>query len=154
MRVICSYLLSRRCCCLLALPDQKASCAKHRGKPGREPWWTRSSEERAKHLVDGLLQAHSHQPGLHRVLIEVSPPSAHRSDGLFDRQYLDAYRKVIAAARGASPDVRLAVPAKLLAGAVEGAIHLGVRSDVASSLRWRRGLVRLVHRFLEDELPH
>lgn len=98
---------------------------------------------RAGALVDGLIAVHTRHPGLHRVLMELSPPHA-QAIPAFEVAYLAAYADWVRSVRGRLPLATAQVMAWVLSGAVEGAIHAGARSGMLSAPRFRRELLDLL----------
>lgn len=110
-----------------------------------------SAHERAVALVDRLVAVHAASPGLHRALLEAAPRDAGPDLATFEADYHDAYVAVIAAARGRRAGAALS--ARVLAGAVEGAIHHAVRAGAIDAPAWRAEMIGLVARCLRDERP-
>ena len=111
-------------------------------------------ESRIAALVDGMIAVHSRHPAAHRVLLEESPRGvdSRSTHDLFGRECKKAYEVLFAAnASGTVDDV--CVGARVLAGALAGAVHEAARQGPLSSPDLRRELIILVDAFLNASRP-
>jgi len=101
-------------------------------------------------LVDGMIAAHSIQPELHRVLLDIAPPhsSSISAHSVFEAQYLARYRTVVEAFPGSRGHAANSMVAQVLSAAVEGVIHSAARSGTLKSKELKEELVHLVCSYL------
>jgi AcrR family transcriptional regulator len=100
-------------------------------------------------LVDGMIAVHSRHPTAHRVLLEESPrgEDSRGAHDLFGRECKKAYEVLFRTnVRGVVDDV--CVGARVLAGALAGAVHEAARQGQLSAPDLRRELIILVGAFL------
>lgn len=108
---------------------------------------------RVDDLVRGMIAAHSIHPALHRVLLDEVPSdagarSAHR---VFESEYLQRYRAIVAALRSAGDvqaDADHDMMVQVLSSAVEGVIHGAARRGTLASPALRHELVAMIHAYL------
>ncbi len=101
--------------------------------------------ERVRRLVDGMIRAHDAGPALHRALLEEAPTTTRNntSNAAFENAYLEAYVVLLRGSkRRANPHLTQA--ARVLAAAVEGAVHDGARMGTLNATVFREELERLI----------
>ena len=103
-------------------------------------------------LVDGMIAVHSIQPALHRVLLDEAPryDGSRSVHGLFESEYIERYKALVAAFRNGEARAALEVTAQVLSSAVEGVIHNAARRGMLKSPELRRELVHMVCSYLRS----
>jgi AcrR family transcriptional regulator len=103
---------------------------------------------RIEELVEGLAAVHGASPALHRALLAEAPRTARGSAAqeAFEQAYLAGYMALMPVARGSR--ARRAEAARVLAAAVEGAVHDAALRETLKSPIFREELTRMVRSFL------
>jgi AcrR family transcriptional regulator len=105
-------------------------------------------------LVDGMIAVHRRHPAAHRVLLEESPrgEDSRSAHDRFDVECTKAYKTLFRAnVRGVAE--RGCVGARVLAGALAGAVHEAARQGQLASPVLRRELIALVDGYLSRLRP-
>jgi AcrR family transcriptional regulator len=105
-------------------------------------------------LVDGMIAVHRRHPAAHRVLLEESPrgEDSRSAHDRFDVECTKAYETLFRAnVRGVAE--RGCVGARVLAGALAGAVHEAARQGQLASPVLRRELIALVDGYLSRLRP-
>jgi hypothetical protein len=101
-------------------------------------------------LVDGVIAAHSTNQKLHRVLLDEVPLAARSSYTAFEAEYLRRYQVLMEAFSKRADRLDNSMPAHVLAGAVEGAVHAAARYGKLGSAELKVELNRLVCAYLRE----
>lgn len=106
---------------------------------------TQPLARRVDQLVRGLVAAHGVHPGLHRVLLEVSPRhvAGDAAQADVEARLMAGYEALAAEVPGRAKVSRRAL-AQVLADAVDGVIHNAARRGTLQSAQLRRELVALI----------
>lgn len=100
-------------------------------------------------LVEGMLQVHSSNPSLHKALLEEAPrfgsSAAHVE---FEKNYLERYCAFVSKHLRGPRAGSSRVVARVLAGAIEGAVHDAATHGQSSSPALKREIVSLVRSYL------
>jgi AcrR family transcriptional regulator len=106
---------------------------------------TKATENSVDELVDGMIAAHAALPAFHRALLDEAPARAQDEHPVeFERAYFAAYAELLRLAAGPEGSVEGDFAARVLACAVEGAVHDGARRGVLESPSFSRELKRLI----------
>lgn len=105
---------------------------------------------RVARLVAGVIAAHSVDPALHRILLTEVPLKDRSHYDVFEREYQQRYRAVVAAWPGERDELRDEMAARVLAAAVEGIVHAAARHDALGSPFLKDELERLVRGYLRE----
>jgi AcrR family transcriptional regulator len=102
-------------------------------------------------LVDGMIAVHSRYPAAHRVLLEESPrgEDSRGAHDLFEVAYRKAYEALFKVNSLRVTDARIG--ARVLAGAVAGAVHEAARQGMLGSPVFREELIRLIAAYLSSQ---
>jgi AcrR family transcriptional regulator len=108
--------------------------------------------QRVEQLITGMIEIHSINPALHRVLLEEAPMSeraraAHKN---FESEYLRRYRRLIWSAGSKPSDQSCEISAQILSSALAGVIHDAARKGNLRESIVQRELVRLVRSYLKQ----
>lgn len=100
-------------------------------------------------LIEGMLELHSSNPSLHKALLEEAPrvelSGAHAE---FEREYLEGYCAFVSKHLRDSRAGPSRVIARVLAGAIEGAVHDAATHGQSGSPAFKRELAFLVRSYL------
>jgi AcrR family transcriptional regulator len=101
-------------------------------------------------LVEGMLQVHSANPSLHKALLEEAPRALKGTDAHeeFEKKYLRCYRLLVAKHRRARHDASNDVVARVLASAVEGAVHYAAVNGLIRSPQLKREIIVMARTYL------
>lgn len=100
-------------------------------------------------LVDGMIAVHSRHPAAHRVLLEESPrgDDSRGVHDLFGAECKRGYEALFMANTSGMSD-HVGIGARVLAGALAGAVHEAARQGALSSPALRQELITLVDTYL------
>ncbi len=106
-------------------------------------------------LVQGMIDAHSINPDLHRVLLDEVPglEGSRSAHDAFLADYRRCYRDFVTTHRHADPGPSDDLLAQLLSGVVEGVIHNGARKGTLASAELRQELVKMICFYLGGTDP-
>jgi len=101
-------------------------------------------------LVANVIEAHSRNPGLHRVLLDEAPgPDAYRDqNSRIEAEYLSQFTAAAAAFRAGTTATPDAVVGLMLSDAIDGIVHNAARRGRLRDLQVREELVRLIDLYL------
>ncbi len=106
----------------------------------------------AADLVRGIVDAHSINPRLHRVLLDEVPAEygSRAAQDDFEARYLGLYRMAVAHYRPAGRSGETELVAQVLSSAVEGVVHNAARRGMLASAEMQRELVDLICAYLSN----
>jgi AcrR family transcriptional regulator len=111
----------------------------------------RSLSQHVELLVQGMIEAHSVNADLHRVLLDEVPGhdgSSRRAHDAFLAEYQDHYKAFIATYGNREGGSNAEIVAQLLSGAVEGVIHSAARKGILSSPELKQELILMICAYL------
>lgn len=114
-------------------------------------------DARVRLLVEGMIAAHEAPPGLHHALLEETPrgPEDGAESLTFQAEYLRLYRALLTPqdSRHIHCDTRTDAMARVLAAAVEGAVHDAAMRGVLRSDAFKEALETLIAAYLNVNGP-
>jgi AcrR family transcriptional regulator len=110
----------------------------------------RSLSQHVEALVQGMIEAHSVNADLHRVLLDEVPgyDGSRRAHDAFLAEYQDHYKEFVAAYGNSGSGSNAGIVAQLLSGAVEGVIHSAARKGILSSPELKQELIWMICAYL------
>jgi AcrR family transcriptional regulator len=110
----------------------------------------RSLSQHVEALVQGMIEAHSVNADLHRVLLDEVPgyDGSRRAHDAFLAEYQDHYKAFVAAYGNSGSGSNAGIVAQLLSGAVEGVIHSAARKGILSSPELKQELIWMICAYL------
>jgi AcrR family transcriptional regulator len=110
----------------------------------------RSLSQHVEALVQGMIEAHSVNADLHRVLLDEVPghDGSRQAHDAFLAEYQDHYKAFVAAYGNSGSGSNAGIVAQLLSGAVEGVIHSAARKGILSSAELKQELIWMICAYL------
>lgn len=105
---------------------------------------------RVDQVIDGVIAVHSINQRLHRVLLDEVPLAMRESDSVFEVEYLRRYQALVLPDTACSPGPGDVMAAKVLASAIEGAVHAAASRGELGVSEVRRELKGLVGAYLRE----
>jgi AcrR family transcriptional regulator len=111
---------------------------------------TATRTRRIEALADGMIAVHSRYPAAHRVLLEESPRAAGSRDthNFFEKECQRSYEAIIK--MNSRRAIDQSISARVLAGALAGAVHEAARQGTLRAPPLRREIVALIDGYLSD----
>jgi AcrR family transcriptional regulator len=110
---------------------------------------TEPAESSVDSLVQGMLQLHSSNPSLHKALLEEAPrfgPSVAHVE--FEKEYRELFCAFVSKHLGGRRIASTRLIARVLAAAIEGAVHEAAMHGLSRSPALKREIVSLVCSYL------
>ena len=108
------------------------------------------SESAVESLVEGMIRVHSANPSLHKALLEDAPrfSRASAAEEKFQKKYLVLYSAFVAVHRSRRNRSSNSLVARVLAAAIEGAVHHAATEGLSGSAPFKREVVSLARSYL------
>src|SRR6185369_7202104 len=97
-------------------------------------------------LIEGIIDIHSSNAGLHRVLLDEAPRSEAFRDphSAFEKEYLGYFRAAAAKYRSGKGKVSDMVAGMIISDTIDGVVHNAARRGTLQTAEVRHELVRLI----------
>jgi AcrR family transcriptional regulator len=103
-----------------------------------------------KELVQDIIDIHSINPGLHRVLLDEAPSSENFRDpgSAFEKEYLGYYRAIASKYRISKKGVTDEMLGIIISDTIDGVVHNAARRGTLQTVEVRNELVRMIVSYL------